>query len=121
MPTRSTHKLDAADKVLGRLAVDVALLLRGKNKPNYTPNVENGDQVIVYNLSALKITGRKMENKKYYSHSGYLGSLKEKSLSQMPIDVVFYKAVRGMLPNNKLRAIWLRRLKLHINGIPKTR
>jgi len=119
MPTRPTHKFDATDKVLGRLAVDAANLLRGKNKPDYTPNIENGDQVVVYNLIAMKITGRKLENKKYYSHSGYLGNLKEKQLSQMPMDVVFYKAVRGMLPNNKLRPIWLRRLKLYVGDIPQ--
>ena len=121
MPTRPTHKIDASDKVLGRLAVDVANLLRGKNKPGYTPNVESGDQVVIYNLDAIRVTGRKLQNKKYYSHSGYLGNLKEKSLSQMPADLVFYKAVRGMLPDNKLRPIWLKRLKLYTSEIPKTR
>jgi len=115
MPSRPTHKIDATDEVLGRLAVRISDLLRGKNKPDYSPHIENGDQVVVYNTSKIKTSGRKMETKVYYYHTGYLGNLKSKTLGDITLSDALYKAVRGMLPNNKLRPIWLKRLKTYEN------
>lgn len=111
---RQTHTIDAQDKILGRLATEIALLLRGKNKPNFQSNQDKGDFVIVKNVDKIKFSGRKMEQKKYYHHSGYLGGLKATSLkklfSRSPAEVL-RRAVWGMLPNNKLRAEQIKRLK----------
>jgi len=115
MPSRPTHKIDATGETLGRLAVRVSVLLRGKNKPDYAPHIENGDQVVVFNTSKIKTTGRKMESKTYYHHTGYLGNLKSKTLADISMSEALYSAVRGMLPNNKLRAVWLKRLKTYEN------
>lgn len=110
-----THTIDAEGKVLGRLAVQVALLLRGKQKPNFVLYKDMGDFVIVKNISKMKITGRKIEQKKYYRHSGYLGGIKEtplkKLLAENPAEVL-KKAVWGMLPKNKLRPKQIKRLKV---------
>lgn len=119
MATRKTHKIDASGKVLGRLSVEIANLLRGKNKVDFSLNIDNGDQVIVFNSNNIKITGRKVETKKYYRHSGYLGNLKEKSYTQVPSNKILYLSVRGMLPDNKLRQRWLKRLKIYKNEIPQ--
>ena len=111
---KKTHTIDAAGQSLGRLAVQVAVLLRGKNKPDFFPNKDMGEFVIVKNVDKIKFTGRKLEQKKYYRHSGYLGSLKEtslKNLFQKNPDEVLRKAVWGMLPKNKLRSIQIKRLK----------
>lgn len=112
---RQTHTIDAADKVLGRLAVEIAGLLRGKHKPDFVPNKDMGDFVIVKNINMIKVTGKKMEQKKYYRHSGYLGSLKEITLKKLfaksPVDVLT-RAVSGMLPNNKLRPEQIKKLKI---------
>lgn len=111
---RQTHTIDATNKILGRLATEIAVLLRGKNKPDFQPNQDRGDFVIVKNVDKIKFSGRKMEQKKYYHHSGYLGGLKATSLkklfSRSPSEVL-RKAVWGMLPNNKLRAEQIKRLK----------
>lgn len=111
---REIHTIDAAEKVLGRLAAEIAVLLRGKHKSDFAPYKDIGDVVIVKNVARLKFTGKKMEQKKYYRHSGYLGGLKEISLKKLfeknPSEV-FKKAVFGMLPNNKLRAKMIKRLK----------
>lgn len=117
MSSRPTHKIDATGKTLGRFAVDVANLLRGKNKANFIHNIDVGDQVVVYNIKNIHLTGRKAENKLYRSHSGYLGHLKEKKLKEIEPTDMFYHAVRGMLPNNKLRPRWLKRLKLYSGDI----
>jgi len=119
---REVHKIDAAGKICGRLAVEVANLLRGRHKPQFTYHQDVGDTVYVYNLSKLKFTGRKMQQKKYWSHSGYPGHLKVKTLQEKMATnpkEVFYRAVSGMLPKNRLRSKWLKRLKLfegEING-----
>ena len=97
--------VDAKDEVLGRLASKVAKILRGKNKPSFTPHVDCGDNVIVINASQIKLTGNKMTQKQYVSHSGYPGGQKfitpEALLAKKPIAVI-EKAVKGMLPKNSL-------------------
>ncbi len=112
---RKTHKIDASGKVLGRLAVEIAVLLRGKNKPDFAPHRDSGDIVLVKNVAKMKLTGRKIKQKKYYRHSGYPGGLKEVSLEKMMADSpgqVLKKAVFGMLPKNKLRHQAIKRLKI---------
>jgi len=113
-----THTIDATGKVLGRLATEIAVLLRGKHKPDFVPYRDMGDFVIVKNVSKLKITGKKMEQKKYFHHSGFLGGVKEVPLKKIfktnPAEVL-RKAVFGMLPKNKLRAEQIKRLKIEIN------
>ena len=112
---QKTHTIDAKGKVLGRLAVEVSALLRGKNKPSFAPHKDIGDSVIVKNVDKIKITGRKFSQKTYYRHSGFLGGLKE-----TPLNKVFEKnpgrvlkmAVFGMMPKNKLRAKQIKRLKI---------
>jgi len=115
---RETHIIDVKNKVLGRVATEVAKLLRGKHKANFSPNKDIGDFVVIKNISDVKITGKKMKTKKYYHHSGYLGSLREISLEKMfeksPAEV-FKKAVWGMLPKNKLRARQIKRLRFESN------
>lgn len=112
---RETQTIDASGKILGRLASQVAVLLRGKHKSDFAPYKDIGDIVIVKNVEKLRFTGKKLEQKKYYHHSGYLGSLKEISLGKLfaknPAEV-FKKAVFGMLPGNKLRAKMIKRLKV---------
>ncbi len=111
---RNTHTIDAANKVLGRLATEVAILLRGKHKPDYAPYKNEGDFVIIKNAGKIKLTGKKIDQKIYYHHSGYLGGLKEmpmKKLFEKNPEEVFKKAVFGMLPKNKLRAKIIKRLK----------
>ena len=111
---RKTHTIDAAGKSLGRLASQIALLLRGKDKPDFAPHKDEGGFVAVKNVSKMKISGKKMDQKKYYSHSGYLGGLKEipmKKLFEKSPGEVLKRAVFGMLPKNKLRARMIKRLK----------
>ncbi|MCP6718111.1 MAG: 50S ribosomal protein L13 [Patescibacteria group bacterium] len=111
---RKIHTIDAKNKVLGRLATRIALLLRGKHKPDFFPYKDIGDIVVIKNVSKMKITGRKMEQKKYYRHSGYMGGLKTiplKRLFKEKPDEVLRKAVSGMLPKNKLRSEQLKRLR----------
>ena len=111
---RETRTIDAAGKVLGRLATEIAILLRGKNKPDFAPNKDTGDFVIVKNVDRIKLTGKKFEQKIYYRHTGYLGGLKEVPLKKLfeknPAEIL-RKAVFGMLPKNKLRAKQIKRLK----------
>jgi len=112
---RNTHTIDASGKVLGRLASEIAVLLRGKHKPDFVPNKDMGDFVVVKNIENLKITGKKMEEKKYFRHSGFLGGVKfiplKKLFKEKPAEVL-KKAVYGMLPKNKLRAKMIKRLKI---------
>lgn len=113
---RKTHTIDAANKVLGRLATGIAILLRGKNKIDFAPNKDIGDFVVVKNIKKIKVTGKKFENKIYYHHTGYLGGLKEipfKKLFKKDPGEVLKKAVFGMLPKNKLRAKQIKRLKIN--------
>lgn len=112
---RKTHIIDASDKIPGRLAAKIAILLQGKHKSDFAPNKDMGDIVLVKNVKKLKIGQKKSEQKKYYRHSGYLGGLKEISLSELfeknPNEVL-KKAVFGMLPKNKLRVRMIKRLKI---------
>ena len=115
---RQTHIIDAKGKSLGRLASQIALLLRGKHKPNFAPHKDIGDFVVVKNFSKVKFTGKKLEQKIYYRHSGYLGGLKEiklKDLLKKNPEKVLKKAVLGMLPKNKLARRMIKRLKIENN------
>lgn len=111
---RETHIIDATGKVLGRLSSQIAILLRGKHKPNFDPSKDMGDFVVVKNVDKIKISGKKLEKEKYYRHSGYLGGLKEiplkKVFQEKPTEVL-KKAVLGMLPKNRLRKKIIKRLK----------
>ena len=114
--TRSWWLVDAEDQVLGRLATKVANTLRGKNKPQFTPHVDTGDFVVVLNCEKIKLTGRKMEDKIYYTRSRFFGSVKEKTAEKMLADnpeTVFKKAVQGMLPKNKLSRQLIKKLKIY--------
>lgn len=111
---RETHTIDAANKVLGRLAVEIALLLRGKDKADFMPNKDGGDVVIIKNADKIIVTGKKMDDKMYYHHSGYMGGLKEipfKKIFKRDPGEVIRRAVYGMLPKNKLRDVQIKRLK----------
>ncbi|RTZ94999.1 MAG: 50S ribosomal protein L13 [Deltaproteobacteria bacterium] len=108
--------VDAKDQVLGRLATTIAARLRGKHSTLFTPHVNMGDGVVVINADKIVLTGRKMKQKKYYRHSGYIGGLKtitaEKLLEKQPEDLVRF-AVKGMLPKNKLGRQIFKRLKVY--------
>jgi large subunit ribosomal protein L13 len=108
--------IDASDKTLGRLASEVAILLKGKHKPTYSPHLDVGDYVIVVNASKIKVTGDKLTKKIYYRHSQYPGGLKSISLETMlethPTRVI-ERAVKGMLPHNRLGAAMFRKLKVY--------
>ncbi|PIZ87182.1 MAG: 50S ribosomal protein L13 [Candidatus Nealsonbacteria bacterium CG_4_10_14_0_2_um_filter_40_15] len=110
-----THTIDATGRILGRLAAEITILLRGKNKPEFVPYKDVGDFVTVKNAGKMKFTGKKLEQKKYFRHSKYLGGVKEiplkKLFSENPAEVL-RKAVYGMLPRNKLRAKMMRKLKI---------
>jgi large subunit ribosomal protein L13 len=110
------HTIDATNKILGRLAVEIANLLRGKNKPSFVPYLDMGDEVIVINTDKIKVTGRKLKQKIYYRHSGYPGGLRatklEEALKKDSREVV-RRAVYGMLPKNKLRDKMIKKLKLY--------
>jgi large subunit ribosomal protein L13 len=108
--------VDAKDQVLGRLATKVARLLIGKDKPSFTPYLDSGDHVVVINADQIKMTGNKIEQKMYYSHSGYPGGLKEvpaKRVRQAKPEWVVREAVLGMLPKNKLRARRAKKLRVY--------
>jgi large subunit ribosomal protein L13 len=110
------YTIDAEGKVLGRIASDIAYILRGKHKPNFTPFMDNGDYVIVLNAEKVAVTGNRLTSKKYYRHSGYPGGLRETSLQRMlethPERVIEY-AVRGMLPRNKLGEAMIKKLRIY--------
>ena len=113
---RKWYVVDAAGVPLGRLASRVASVLRGKNKPTYTPNVDTGDFVIVINTDKAVLTGKKLENKFYRYHTGYIGGLKEISYKKMMAeksDLAVYEAVKGMLPKNSLGRQMLKKLKVY--------
>lgn len=121
---RETYIIDATDQPLGRLATRVAVLLRGKNIPGFRPNKESKSQVRVFNTDKIKLTGKKMEQKKYYRHSGYPGGLKEVAVSKvMERDSreVVQRAVYGMLPANKLRDKTIKRLGLFKGEIEESK
>ena len=108
--------VDAQDKILGRLAAQIAMRLRGKHKAIFTPHADTGDFVVVINADKVALTGKKWNNKTYYRHSGYLGGLKQitakKLLEKRPEDVLRF-AVRGMLPKNSLGRRQLKKLKIY--------
>src|ERR687896_2292543 len=116
--TRERHWLvvDASGRTLGRLATQIADALRGKRKPEYTPHCDVGDFVIVVNAEKVAVTGKKLEDKRYYRHSGYPGGLRSRTLAEMldrqPEEVI-RKAVKGMLPRNRLARAQLRKLKVY--------
>ena len=113
---RKWYVVDAAGVPLGRLASRVASVLRGKNKPIYTPNVDTGDFVIVINTDKTVLTGKKLEDKYYRYHTGYIGGLKEisyKKLMAEKSDLAVYEAVKGMLPKNSLGRQMLKKLKVY--------
>lgn len=108
--------VDASDKILGRLASAVAGRLRGKHKPEFVPHMDTGDFVVIVNADKIRFTGNKLDQKKYYRHSGYIGGLKETSLRTMmqtKPEQVIMKAVRGMLPKNLLGRAMLKKLKVY--------
>ena len=112
---RENHIIDATDKVLGRLAAEVVVLLRGKNKVGFAPYKDIGDYVTIKNVDKLKFTGNKFRDKMYYTHSGYLGHLKKATMKEVAAkkghSEVFRKAIMGMLTKNKLRARQIKRLR----------
>ena len=110
------HRLDASGKVLGRLASEIAVLLRGKSDPRFLPRAPQGNGVVVYNIDGMKVTGKKMAQKLYRRHSGYHGGLKEEQLERAFLRDsrwVLRHAVLGMLPKNKWRMRLIKNLKLH--------
>ena len=113
---KNWHLVDAENKVLGRLAVKIANILSGKNNPRYTPNAVLGDFVVVVNAEKVKVTGNKPKQKNYYHHSGYPGGLKVKNFEKMQDDSpekIIKKAVKGMLPKNKLSNKIIKKLKVY--------
>jgi len=110
---RDWHLVDAKNQTLGRLAGSIAKILMGKNKVNYVPYLDMGDFVVITNASGIKVTGKKATQKKYYSHSGFPGGLRTQTYANMitdkPAEVIKH-AVKGMLPNNKLRPKMLKKL-----------
>lgn len=113
------YVVDLEDKVLGRAATEIARVLRGKHKPIYTPSVDTGDFVIVVNADKIRLTGNKLSQKVYHRHSGYPGGLKSitaaKLLEKQP-DELIKKAVKGMLPKNKLGRQMFKKLKVYCSG-----
>jgi large subunit ribosomal protein L13 len=113
---RKWYVVDARDAILGRLATKIAVYLRGKNKPVFTPNVDTGDFIIVINADKVRLTGRKLDNKVYYHHTGYIGGIKAqtaKSMMDKHPERIIEKAVWGMLPKNTLGKQMLKKLKVY--------
>ena len=129
---REWHVIDANEKILGRLSTEIAKLLMGKHKPLFARNMDVGDFVVVINADKIKVTGNKMKQKMYYRHSGYPGGLKttsmERVMEEHPTRIIEH-AVKGMLPQNRLKARMMKRLKIYageahphqgqITGIPE--
>lgn len=112
---RTTHTIDATDQVLGRMASHIAKLLMGKHKPSYVPNADTGDKVEVVHAAAVKVTGRKADQKVYKHYTGYQGGLREVPylrLQNAHPEEIIRKAVLNMLPHNRLRAPRMKRLKI---------
>lgn len=113
---RKWYLVDATDMPLGRLASQVASILRGKNKPTFTPHVDTGDFVIIINTDKIVLTGKKLDKKLYRYHTGHIGGLKEityKTLIAKKSDVAVYEAIKGMLPKNSLGAKMLKKCKVY--------
>lgn len=108
--------VDATDQTLGRLATRIATLLEGKHKPTYSPHLDSGDHVVVVNAGKIRVTGDKLLQKRYYRHSGYPGGLKEESLQALLArkpELAIERAVKGMLPQNRLGRAMFRKLKVY--------
>lgn len=113
---RKWYVVDATDQTLGRLATQVATILKGKHKPTYTPHVDTGDHVIVINAEKVRLTGNKLQDKKYYRHSGYVGGIKETNAGEMlqrHPERVIRAAVWGMIPHNRLGRNMIKKLKVY--------
>ena len=112
---RDWYVVDASDKVLGRLASEIATRLKGKHKPEFTPHVDTGDYIVVINAGTVRVTGNKAQDKMYHRHTGYIGNLKSESfadlISRKPEEAI-QRAVKGMLPRNPLGRQMLRKLKV---------
>jgi len=117
--TRDWYVVDASDKVLGRLAAELAHRLRGKHKPEFTPHVDTGDYIVVVNASRLRVTGNKATDKKYYRHTGYPGGIRETNFEKMQAKHpgrVLEKAVKGMLPKGPLGYAMIKKLKVYADA-----
>ena len=113
---RKWYVVDAEGQTLGRLAAEVAKVLRGKNKPEFTPHIDTGDNVIVINAEKIKVTGKKLDQKVYYHHSDYVGGMKETTLREMMAkkpEQVIELAVKGMLPKGPLGRTMIKKLHVH--------
>ncbi len=113
---REWFVIDATGKTLGRLATEISIILRGKNKPNFTPNLDTGDFVVVTNCERVVVTGDKLDTVRYYRHSRYPGGLKSRTMREQMQrfpDRVIYEAVRGMMPKTKLGRTQMKKLKIY--------
>ncbi|HJV07652.1 50S ribosomal protein L13 [Paludibacterium denitrificans] len=113
---REWYVVDASDKVLGRLAAEIARRLRGKHKAEYTPHVDTGDYIVVVNVEKLRVTGAKAQDKKYYRHTGYPGGIYERNFTELQNQFperVLEKAVKGMLPKGPLGYAMIKKLKVY--------
>jgi large subunit ribosomal protein L13 len=113
---RDWFVVDASDKVLGRLAAEIAARLRGKHKPEYTPHVDTGDFIVVVNAARIRVTGSKPQDKKYYRHSGYPGGISETNFEKMQARFpgrALEKAVKGMLPKGPLGYAMIKKMKVY--------
>ncbi len=116
---RDWYIIDASNKTLGRLAAKIAHRLRGKHKPEYTSHVDTGDYIVVTNVEAIKVTGRKFKDKIYYSHTGFPGGIKEISFEKLQAkhpERILERAVKGMLPKNSLGRDMYRKLKIYVGS-----
>ena len=117
--TREWFVVDGAGKVLGRLAAEIALRLRGKHKPEFTPHVDTGDYIVVVNAAQIRVTGNKAEDKAYFRHSGYPGGISETNFAKMQSRFpgrALEKAVKGMLPKGPLGYAMLKKMKVYAEG-----
>ncbi len=113
---RKWKVVDASDQVVGRLATKIAAALKGKNNPSYAPHNDSGDFVVVVNADKIRFTGNKLEGKKYYRHTGYVGGIKEETAAELikrKPEAVLRKAVKGMLPKNTLGRAQFKKLKVY--------
>lgn len=121
---REVHQLDATGIPLGRLATQIATLLRGKHKPTFERHMDQGDTVVVINASKILLTGQKLEQKEYHWHTGYLGNLKTRTaryyMENRPAELI-ERAVSGMLPKNRLRPEFMKRLTIHTELEPQVK
>lgn len=116
---RDWYMIDASNKILGRLATEIARRLRGKHKAEFTPHVDTGDYIVVTNVEAIRVTGRKFKDKMYYNHSGFPGGIKQVSFEKLQATHparVLERAVKGMLPKNPLGRDMYRKLKIYVGS-----